>query len=325
MAYYVGTSTFNVNDTDGAAVIPVWVDDSPKGSSGSSGSNPSSGYAPGIGWYDYSNSSDNGAAAEPEKVPTFDSYQSDYDDKKYEYNPYDPNADASYQAALSKLNEIEKPTYAGTYDAQLQSLYDDILGREKFHYDLNSDELYRQYRDQYVQQGKQAMIDTQGQAAALTGGYGSSYGQAVGQQQYNAQLQNLNNIVPELYDRAYQEYKDDSDWKLKAYSLTKDMADTEYGRYRDAYGDYTNDRNYLTDRADTAYNQSYKQWSDDQNIRKQVSDTEYAKLAADAETMAQYGDFSAYAKMYGNDIAMNMFNAWKYQNPDLAAKLGYTV
>ena len=47
-----------------------------------------------------------------------------------------------------------------------------------------------------MQQGKQAMQDTMGQAAALTGGYGSTYGQAVGQQQYDAYLQNLNDEVP---------------------------------------------------------------------------------------------------------------------------------
>ena len=41
-----------------------------------------------------------------------------------------------------------------------------------------------------------------GQAAALTGGYGSTYGEQVGQQAYNAYLQNLNDIVPQLQQQA---------------------------------------------------------------------------------------------------------------------------
>lgn len=265
------------------------------------------------------------SAAAETKEPDFSSYESDYEKNKYEYTPYDPAADAGYQAALGKLNEIEKPSYAGTYDATLQGIYDDILGRDKFKYDLNSDELYRQYRDQYVLHGQQAMMDTQGQAAALTGGYGSSYGQAVGQQQYNAQLQKLNDIVPQLRDRAYQEWQTEGEQKLKEYALTKEMSDSEYSRYRDALNSYINDRSYLTDRADTAFNQNYKLWSEDQALRKQMSDTEYAKLAAEAESMAQYGDFSGYAKMYGDEIAKNMFNAWKYTNPQIAQKLGYAV
>lgn len=245
------------------------------------------------------------------------SYENNYKGKEYEYTPYDAATDKSYQDALAALDSIEKPeSYAGTYEAKLQNLYDAILGREKFHYDLNSDELYRQYRDQYVQQGKQAMIDTQGQAAALTGGYGSSYGQSVGQQTYDSHLQRLNDIVPELYDRAYSQYKDDLDRDVQAYGLTKDMANTEYSRYRDSLSDYINERNYLTDRADKTFDRNYKIWSDDQSMRKSISDTEYAKLAAEAEAMAQYGNFDGYAAMFGQKTANEMKRMWETLNAE---------
>ena len=74
----------------------------------------------------------------------------------------------------------------GTYGQNLQNTINKINNREKFSYDINGDALYQQYKDQYVNLGQMAMKDTMGQAAALTGGYGSSYGQAVGQQQYDA-------------------------------------------------------------------------------------------------------------------------------------------
>ena len=51
------------------------------------------------------------------------------------------------------------------------------------------------------------MRDTMGQAAHLTGGYGSSYGQAVGQQQYDAYLQKLGDAMPELYGAAFKRWQ----------------------------------------------------------------------------------------------------------------------
>ena len=80
--------------------------------------------------------------------------------------------------------ESQKPGdwTGGQYGQQMQEALDAIRKRKKFSYDLNGDALYQQYKDKYVQQGKQAMQDTMGQAAALTGGYASTYGQAVGQQ-----------------------------------------------------------------------------------------------------------------------------------------------
>lgn len=66
--------------------------------------------------------------------------------------------------------------------------------------------MYRQYREQYQSAGRLAMENTMGAAAALTGGYGSSYSQQAGQQAYNAYLQKLNEVVPELYAQARSQY-----------------------------------------------------------------------------------------------------------------------
>ena len=89
-----------------------------------------------------------------------------------------------------------------------------------------------------------------GQAAALTGGYGSTYGEQVGQQAYNAYLQNLNDIVPQLQQQAYQRYQDEGTDLYNQYSLVKGREDTDYGRYRDTVSDYYSD---LSD-ARSAYN-----------------------------------------------------------------------
>ena len=118
---------------------------------------------------------------------------------------------------------------------QLQLLRDEALqaymNREDFQYDLNGDALYQQYKDRYLNLGKQAMADTMGQAAALTGGYGSSYAQSVGQQAYNGYLQQLGDVVPELYKLAYDRYQDKGDALYKNYQtwaqLEQEAADRE--------------------------------------------------------------------------------------------------
>ena len=159
----------------------------------------------------------------------------------------------SVQAALAYLEQVKasKPgAYQSRWDDELTSLYDQIRNRKKFSYDMGTDPLYQQYREQYQRLGRLAMQDTMGQAAALTGGYGSTYGEQVGQQAYNAYLQNLNDIVPQLQQQAYQRYQDEGTDLYNQYSLVKGREDTDYGRYRDTVSDYYSD---LSD-ARSAYN-----------------------------------------------------------------------
>ena len=44
--------------------------------------------------------------------------------------------------------------------------------------------------------------------------------------------------------------------------------------------------------------------------------------AAMAKTLASYGDFSGYARLYGDDVANNMAQYWISQNPKLAYDMG---
>ena len=90
------------------------------------------------------------------------------------------------KAALGRVQAAKPGAYASRWEGQLQELYDRIAERGDFSYDLGKDPMYRQAREQYQTAGRLAMQDTMGQAAALTGGYGSSYGQQTGQQAYNA-------------------------------------------------------------------------------------------------------------------------------------------
>ena len=112
---------------------------------------------------------------------------------------------SAYQQAVAG-----KPAnYVSPYQGQIDEAYQKILSRQPFKYDMNADALYQQYKDQYVSQGQRAMMDTMGQASAMTGGYGNTYAQTAGQQTNQLYLQQLNDKLPELYDRAYGKYRDE--------------------------------------------------------------------------------------------------------------------
>lgn len=186
----------------------------------------------------------------------------------YSQYAYDPGSDAAYQSAMSALEEAKqgKPTYTPSYDAKLQELYNGIIGREDFKYDASGDALYQQYADLYRKQGQMAMMDTMGQAAALTGGYGSSYGQAVGQQNYDAKMQELTEMLPEFEQRAFDRYQAEGDRMLNEYSLTADMADDEYAKYSDDYDRWYQEMQAARDEANTAYERGSNNWYNSQQL-----------------------------------------------------------
>lgn len=163
---------------------------------------------------------------------------------------------------LQQHNASRPGAYQSQWDAQIKEYMDKIMNREKFSYNFNEDALYQMYKDQYIQQGQMAMMDTMGQAAAMTGGYGNSYAQTVGQQAYNQQLTELNNIIPELQQMAFEQYAYEGDQLYNQYGLLMDQENMDYGRYMDSYNMWADERDYLTGRYDTERNFDYNQRAD---------------------------------------------------------------
>lgn len=166
------------------------------------------------------------------------------------------------QAYLNQVQSRRPGEYQSQWDGELTELYNRIANRKPFSYDIGTDPVYQQYREQYQRQGRLAMQDTMGQAAALTGGYGSTYGEQVGQQAYNAYLQNLNDVVPDLYNAAYNRYRDEGTDLYNQYGLLSDRENQAYRRYRDTVNDYYSDLSDARSAYDSAYSRDYNQWSD---------------------------------------------------------------
>lgn len=213
---------------------------------------------------------------------------------------YDDFSHANYSAsdavtkagtALDTHNATKPAAYSSQWQSQLNGVLNKIMKREDFSYDFNSDALYQQYKDKYIQQGKMAMQDAIGQASAMTGGYGNSYAATVGNQAYQSHLQQLNDVIPELYQIAYDRYNQEGQELYNQYGLLTDRENTDYSRYRDSVGDYYTERDYLTGRYDSerdfdyskyidARNFEYGKYSDDRNLsysehRDAISDEQW--------------------------------------------------
>ena len=190
---------------------------------------------------------------------------------------YSPSGAVSQAKAYLQQVQSRRPgAYQSRWDAELDSLYDQITNRKPFQYDLNQDALYQQYKEQYQMLGRTAMQDTMGQAASLTGGYGSTYAEQVGQQTYNAYLQSLNDIVPELYDRAYGRYQDEGQDLYNRYGLVSGRESMDYSKYRDTVSDYYNDLADARSAYDSEWNKDYTQWSDQLSYWQQKAAQEQA-------------------------------------------------
>ena len=187
------------------------------------------------------------------------------------------------QQYLNKVVSGKPANYQSSYKGQLDDLYNQVMNRQKFSYDVGSDPLYAQYRDQYMNLGNQAMMDTTAQAAALTGGYGNSYAATAGNQAYQAYLQQLNNVVPDLYQMALQRYQQEGDDLNTKYALTADLENKDYGRYQDDMARWESERNFANSDYWNQYNADYGQYGDALNYWSQMAAQENAQWNTNRE------------------------------------------
>lgn len=108
------------------------------------------------------------------------------------------------------------------------------------------------------------------------------------------------------------------------YTNNVDRLNREYANQQATYGTtYQNNlldlkTNYQNKIAEAAANNDYQ-------LAAALLDeygAQYDRTMQQAEQLAQFGDFSMYASIYGIDAAQEMERMWSMQNPDLAYNLG---
>lgn len=166
-------------------------------------------------------------------------------------------------SALVNHEQSKPQQFESGYAGQIQGMIDQILNRNNFQYDFTADPIYQQYAQQYQRNGQLAMKDAMAQSAALTGGYGNSYAQQMGQQQYQRWMEGLNDVLPRLQEAAYARYQNEGDNMRANLGMLQGADNTDYGRYRDTVGDYQNELNYLYGKFNDMSQQEYNRYLND--------------------------------------------------------------
>ena len=172
------------------------------------------------------------------------------------------------------------------YGAELGALYDEISRREPFSWDMDGDTLYRQYRDQYAREGRRAMEDTMGTAAALTGGYGSTYAQTAGQEAYERSLSALNERIPELYGAALDRYTAEGNALADRYGMLYRQREADREIYRDAVDDWETAARLAGEKWKSLRDYDYETWSRGLDYWTERADREEELAAGEAAAAA---------------------------------------
>ena len=100
------------------------------------------------------------------------------------------------------------------------------------------------------------------------------------------------------------------------------------------YGNLRNEQTAAETEAQRQLNDLYNQYQANVNAANAQIDAQrgaalidernqqYNRDLAQAQALAQYGDFSGYRAVYGDEAAANMENIWAQQNPDIAYIVG---
>lgn len=244
-----------------------------------------------------------GAGASGSKAPTSSESKAPaasegftYDDFSYDDYKESDTVSQAY-AALQQQLAAKPGAYQSTWEGQTNELIDRILNREDFSYDVNSDALYQQMKDQYTALGKMAMQDTMGQAAAMTGGYGSSYASAAGNQAYQSYLSQLNEMVPELYGMARDQYNQEGQELYNQYGILADQESQDYGRWVDSYNQWASERDNLQGVYNDERSFDYGKYSDERDFAygtyaddKNYAYNEYRNAIADQQWQTAFDE-----------------------------------
>ena len=166
----------------------------------------------------------------------------------------------AYKQAMEYTNSLLSQLTSGrtSYTDQINALMGEYQNRDKFSYDASTDAMFQQMLASSMNSGKMAMQDTIGQAAALTGGYGNTYGTAAGNAAYNQYISDAYSNLPEYYGMALDAYNMEGDQMLSELAMLRDADSAEYSRLVDSY-------RASLDAANTMYDREYTQYIDDRN------------------------------------------------------------
>lgn len=241
-------------------------------------------------------------------------------------------------SVLDKINgfgsftfDQERPTYENQYAKQQQALLDAIINRPDFSWSKEEDPQWSSYKKSYLREGDRATANALGQAAAASGGRPSTAAITAATQAGDYYAAQLNDIIPTLYQQAYDRYLNEYNMSLQDLNAVNTQEQLDYAKYLDQLGQFNTDRNfafnqYLSD-FDILQNQlaslqgqdsvDYNRWMDKVGLyeQKQAEETDLARAQVDA-ILAAGGSPSADlvgASGYGSEYVQALEEAYRRQ------------
>lgn len=158
----------------------------------------------------------------------------------------------------------EAPTYENTFAQQQKDLLDRILNREDFSWSKETDPQWSSYKKSYLREGDRATANALAKASAASGGRPSSYAVNAATQAGDYYATKLNDVIPTLYQQAYERYLDEYNMKLKDLNTVNQQEQLDYAKYLDRLGQFNTDRGF-----------AYQNYADDYDrLRSHLADVQ---------------------------------------------------
>lgn len=158
----------------------------------------------------------------------------------------------------------EAPTYENAFAQQQKDLLDRILNREDFSWSKETDPQWSSYKKSYLREGDRATANALAKASAASGGRPSSYAVNAATQAGDYYATKLNDVIPTLYQQAYERYLDEYNMKLKDLNAVNQQEQLDYAKYLDRLGQFNTDRGF-----------AYQKYADDYDrLRSQLADVQ---------------------------------------------------
>lgn len=244
------------------------------------------------------------------------------------YDPANLQAyNAQREAQIRQMYaDAQQSTLAGLKTAYDQNLSDATAYRDQIspQYQRSMSalgaEYERQRRNNNMQSAANGLNTGAGSQMALAQSANYQANQAGLAAKENQALDEANRRLTDLkanYQNAIAEATAQNNYKLAASLLDE---------YQNAYNRQLNIENTNFQRQQQIDNLNYeRQWQvDNTNYTRQFNENEreYSRATDEAAKKAQYGDFSGYASLYGDDVANMMQRTWAMQNPQIAYASG---
>ena len=230
-----------------------------------------------------------------------------------QYGGYEGGSDGSAYYPVKMPEIISRPVYTSAYKEPAKKVRNDILSREEFSYDLESDPMYKLYEKVYTKAGNDAYDRALANGALKTGGMVNTNAATAATQARGYYGTILADKATELYDKAYDRYLDSIKADYDKLDMLESADYTAYNRHRDAVDDYETDRNY-------SYNMYRDDYNDSQKLISEASELAYRRSRDEAEDSRWRTEFDyakerdAIADRLSEDKIASDTQKWQQQN-----------